>query len=111
MKTVILKEGMPSVAEALGRLQVELRRARSEGVKLLKLVHGYGSKGVGGDIRMAVQSELVKLQSQGEVRAVIFGEDWRISHEMTWELLQRMPELKRDRDLGRKNAGITIIVL
>jgi len=111
MKVVNLKEGMPIVREAMSRMQSELRRAQNEGVKLVKFVHGYGSTGVGGEIRIAVQNGLLRRVQQGELKAVIFGEDWRISDENTWELLKRMPELKQDSDLGRQNRGITIVVL
>jgi len=111
MRVVNLKEGMPLVREAMSRMQGELRRAQNEGVKIVKFVHGYGSTGVGGEIRIAVQNGLMKRLGQGEVKAVIFGEDWRISSECTWELLKKMPELKQDSDLGRENRGITIVVL
>jgi len=111
MKVVNLKEDMPLVREAMSRMQSELRRAQNEGVKLVKFVHGYGSTGVGGEIRIAVQNGLMKRLQQGEVTAVIFGEDWRVSNERTWELLKQMPALKQDSDLGRENKGITIVVL
>jgi hypothetical protein len=111
IRTVSLKEGMPLVREAMSRLEVELRRARNDGVKVLKIVHGFGSKGVGGEIRIAAQGELMKLKFGGELREVIFGEDWQVSNEASWELLKRMPELKRDIDLGRENRGITIVAL
>lgn len=111
MKVVNLKEGMPLVREAMSRMQGELCRAQNEGVKVVKFVHGYGSTGVGGEIRIAVQNGLLKRRSQGELKAVIFGEDWRISNEETWELLKRIPGLKQDSDLGRQNKGITIVLL
>lgn len=106
-----LKEGMPLVSEAMSHMQTELRRAQNDGIKVLKLVHGYGSTGAGGEIRIAVQNGLLRRKSQGEIRNVIFGEDWRISNEATWALLKQMPELKQDSDLGRQNRGITIVVL
>ena len=111
VRVVNLKQGMPLVREAMSNMQRELRRAQIDGVKVLKFVHGYGSTGVGGEIRIAVQNGLLRRKSQGELKAVIFGEDWRISNEPTWELLKQMPELKQDSDLGRTNRGITIVVL
>ena len=111
MRVVNLKEGMPLVREAMLRMQGELRRAEVEGVKVVKFVHGYGSTGAGGEIRIAVQNGLLRRQSQGELTSVIFGENWRISDEVTWELLKKMPELKSDSDLGRENKGITVVVL
>ncbi len=77
----------------------------------MKLIHGYGSSGVGGDIRIAVQKTLAQKHSAQEIRAFIPGEDWRISNEDAWELLKRHPELKQDSDLGKTNRGITIVVL
>jgi hypothetical protein len=111
MKLVNLEEGMPTVHQALVQLAFELDAARHEGRQLLKLIHGYGSTGVGGEIRLAVQSRLVELQRTGHLRTVIYGEDWSKSNHNTWELLISRPELKQDYDLGRRNAGITIVVL
>jgi hypothetical protein len=111
MKTVNLKSDMPQVHQAVQRLERELGLARQENAKLLKLVHGYGSSGVGGDIRIAVQNHLRQLVEAGQIRACIFGEDWSKSDETTWQLLRRDPGLKKDPDLGRRNPGITIVVL
>jgi len=111
IKTVILKEGMPSVEQARARLHGEIQSARQTGVKLLKLVHGYGSTGVGGDLRIALQSTLRQMTAKGEIRDCIYGENWRKSDERSWELLKRMPELKADSDLGKGNKGITIVIL
>lgn len=106
-----LEAGMPTVHEALSRLDQELAAARREKSGIVKLIHGYGSSGAGGDIRIAAQRRLVEMCQNGQIRSCIFGEDWSISDERTWKLLQARPELKQDRDLGRKNPGITIVVL
>jgi hypothetical protein len=111
IKTVNLKADRPTVHEALQRLEREIAIARRENHTLLKIVHGYGSTGVGGDIRIAVQRQVQELASSGDVRGCIFGEDWSKTSEQTWRLLQSRPELKSDSDLGRKNLGITVVVL
>ena len=102
---------MPLVREALQRLDRELALARQEKTALLKLIHGYGSTGAGGDIRLAVQKRLLELSHEGQIHACIFGENWSKSDEQTWRLLQAQPALKADSDLGRGNRGITIVVL
>jgi ribosomal protein S9 len=99
------------VQEALLRLEREVRNARQQNSKLLKVVHGYGSSGQGGDIRAAVQRRLQEMTGRGEIRACIFGENWSKSDEQTWALLTADPQLKQDRDLGKKNLGITIVAL
>ncbi len=111
MKTVNLKSDMPMVHEALQRLDRELVLARQEKTMLLKLVHGYGSTGAGGEIRIAVQKRLLEMEQNGQIRGCIFGENWSKSDDMAWKLLQSHPELKSDSDLGRRNRGITIVLL
>jgi hypothetical protein len=111
IKIVNLKSGMPTVSEALQQLDRELAVARQAGCKVLKLIHGYGSSGEGGEIRIAAQRRLTEMANRGEIRACIFGEDWSKSDEQAWTLVKAHFELKQDADLGRRNLGITIVVL
>ena len=97
--------------EALQRLEREIAQARQEGLVLLKLIHGYGSTGAGGDIRIAVQARLREMARDGAIRGCVFGEEWAKSCEEVWRLLQEKPELKGDADLGRRNLGITVVML
>lgn len=78
---------------------------------MLKLVHGYGSTGVGGDIRIAVQRRVREMTDAGQIRGSIFGENWSRTDETCWRLLQERPALKADPDLERRNLGITIVLL
>lgn len=97
--------------EALERLARAIASGRQEKQFALKVIHGYGSSGVGGDIRAAVQRRLREMADAGEIRGCIFGEEWSKSGEETWRLVQERPELKKDADLGKGNAGITIVLL
>ena len=97
--------------EALQRLEREIAVARQQNQTLLKVIHGYGSTGEGGDIRIAVQKRLRELMEPGQIQDCIFGEDWSTGNATAWRLLQQRPELKKDSDLGRRNAGITIVIL
>jgi len=101
---------MPAVAQALQHLDRELALSRQTQHGVLKLIHGYGSSGAGGDIRIAVQKHLTELAARGEIRICIFGEDWAKSDERVWALIKVNPELKKDQDLGKRNRGITIVV-
>jgi hypothetical protein len=111
IKTINLKSDMPSVPEALRRLDREIALARQEKHSLLKVIHGYGSTGAGGDIRIAVQRRLHDLAEAGQVRDCIFGENWSKTDDATWRLLQAQSDLKSDLDLGRRNQGITVVLL
>jgi hypothetical protein len=54
---------------------------------------------------------LRQMADNSEIRDCIFGENWRKSDEHAWALLKQLPELKQDRDLGRGNRGITLVLL
>ena len=111
IRTVNLEAGMPLVREALAQLDREVTLARQQRCAFVKFIHGYGSTGAGGDIRIAIQKRLRELQDQGAIRACIFGEDWSASDAQTWTLLKSQPNLKADSDLGKRNLGITIVIL
>ncbi len=111
VRIVNLEEGRPTARQMQHHLDRALALARQDGTELLKLIHGYGSKGVGGVLRDAVRARLAREKSAGNIRDFIEGEDFRISNEVTWALLKRAPELKQDRDLGRENKGITIVLM
>ena len=111
IKVVNLEAGLPTVEQARAQLTTELANARREEVRLLKIIHGYGSTGVGGALRDGLLGSLGRMKMRGEIRNFVAGEDWRVADETTWGLLKRFPKLKSDSDLGRGNRGITVVVL
>jgi len=111
IKIINLEEGMPKVETARLRMQHELEIAKRQGYAAVKLIHGYGSSGVGGALRTELQKELQRLTSAGTIKAFIAGESWRVSDEASWRLLGRYPEWKQDSDLGKNNRGISIVLL
>jgi DNA-nicking Smr family endonuclease len=111
IKVVNLEDGLPSVEQARARLSTEMNIARQSRVRVLKIIHGYGSSGVGGDLRIGLQATLRQMADRREIQACIYGENWRKADEQAWALLKQFPELKDDRDFGRSNRGITLVVL
>jgi len=111
LKLVNLEENHPTVVQGLLRLDRALAAARAERVTLVKLIHGYGSSGVGGQLRVEVWKVLDGQKRAGAIRDFIPGERFRLSDESAWAVLKRFPELKHDRDWGRGNRGITVVVL
>tara|TARA_Y100001949_G_C15713179_1_gene211850 strand:- start:4 stop:483 length:480 start_codon:yes stop_codon:yes gene_type:complete len=110
IRTVNLKEGLPVVEEALSRMRREISDARACRVKVLKLVHGYGSTGTGGKIKQAVQVELASMHLQGQIRMYVVGDDYAVS-VAGQELRARYPELLRSRRQDFENRGITFVEL
>lgn len=110
-RIVNLEAGMPTVADAMTALNREIRLAKRHGLAAVKLIHGFGSTGKGGKIRVAARRELESLAKRGYVKAVIPGETLSIFDEATRRTLVRCPDLRRDPDLERHNNGVTIVLL
>jgi hypothetical protein len=110
-RVVNLEEGRPTVNVGLLRLDHALAAARADGVPVLKLIHGYGSSGVGGRLREEIWKALDRFLRNGSIAGFIPGEEFRISNQASWELVKRNKSVKEDRDFGRGNRGITIVVL
>ncbi len=110
-KSVNLEQGLPTVAQALDRLQREIAAARVEQVRLLTLIHGYGSSGKGGAIRKESRKMLSYLCQKGEVKEVVSGEEFHRRQGVTRQLLSRFPQLLNHPHLGRHNKGVTIVVV
>ena len=107
----VLKSGRPTVAEARARLAAELETARRQGATAVKLIHGFGSSGVGGKIRLAVRSSLRKRQKEGLIRGFVPGEKWDVFEESARRIIEDCPQLRKDADLNNANEGITIVLL
>ena len=111
LKTINLKFNMPTCEQAIASLKTEIWKARREKVKLLKIIHGYGSSGIGGEIRQAIHKFLPNLIWYKQIDFFVPGEELSREFESGNKLLDRFPKMKKDSDFNRKNKGITIIVL
>ena len=111
VRQVNLKEGMPTVEQARARLLQELAAAERRKDAALKIVHGYGSSGVGGRLKDAIRSSLRRRRKEGRVRLIVTGENWSAFDKTAAEVLDLCPALRRDPDLDRSNEGITIVLM
>lgn len=111
LREVNLERGMPRADQAIRQLTFELHHSRSLGFRALKIIHGYGSTGAGGRIRLESRKYLARLKSRGEIADFIPGEEFSIFHAGTLAAFRRCGALRRDPDLERHNNGVTIILL
>ncbi len=111
MRTLQLKNGSPTVDEARQRLLRELDAAKQGGVRVLKVVHGWGSSGEGGVLGPAIRRSLRLRVKEGRARLVVPGERFSSDTLEGRELLARHPSLRRDPDCNRGNPGITLVEL
>lgn len=108
---VNLEDGRPTRDMAIRRLVFELNRARAGHAKAVKLIHGYGSSGTGGVLRVAVRKELERMKRRGTIKLYVPGENFEIFSPDTIKMLDSCNALRYDRDLGRYNNGITLVLL
>ena len=109
--TIHLKAGMPTIDEARRRLIDEIDKARRGGATAMKIVHGYGSSGVGGTLRHAIRRSLRKRVKEKVIRAFVPGEEWDPFDPATQMVIEACPDLERDTDLKGYNEGITVVLL
>ena len=110
-RAVKLKRGMPTVEQALGRLERELAQAKQERCRVLTLIHGYGSSGQGGVIREEIRERLQFLKYRGDVNDVFIGEHFSTGNGPGRNLVRRFPFLRQHRDLNQGNRGVTLVIL
>ena len=95
----------PDVVEAeLDDAAARIRRSSSH--RVLKVVHGYGSSGRGGNTREVVRNWAFRRRAG--FRAVIEGESYALDDAATRELRIAVGSYT-DQDLGGGNRGITIV--
>ena len=108
-KVINIKEGLPVVAVALARLTREITAAKNEGVQVLCIIHGYGSSGKGGAIRMECRKTLSHLLATGEVLMMVAGEEFSKRSGPGSALLRCFPQLSDNIYLGKHNKGVTFV--
>jgi hypothetical protein len=106
-----IKSDMPTADQALRRVTAAIDTAKLLGNSTVKIIHGYGSTGIGGRIRTETRRFLGELQKKGKIKMYISGEDFSIFNGDTQTAFLRCPALRQDCDLDRQNNGITIVLL
>jgi len=109
--TVNLEFGRPTVRDALHHLDISISGAKAQRIKVLKLIHGYGSTGVGGKIKLEILKELKFKKSRNIIKDYIEGEKFSPFDERVQKNISAYPEMLKDKDYARMNYGITIVLI
>lgn len=110
--SIDLEAGLPTVDEALARLKARLASAEADGVRLVRVIHGWGSAtGGGGRIRPAARRWLEGQLAGGRFRSVLPGERYGPREPEGRDLVRRFPELTSTERQDRRNPGITFVEL
>jgi hypothetical protein len=111
LREVDIKTDRPTVDDAIRRTTYNIKNAGAFGVSAIKLIHGYGSTGKGGAIRVEVRKYLERQKMRGLIKDYILGEDFSIFSEATRKAFLACGNLRSDSDIERHNNGITIVIL
>ena len=105
-----VEAGLPTVAEALRRLEAQLDRARAEGVRVVRVIHGWGSaSGGGGKIRAAARQWLQGQLERGRIRSYLPGDRYAHTLPEGRDFPRRHPALRASENSDRNNPGITFV--
>lgn len=111
VRIVNLEIGKHTVEQGLRRMNGELSTSRRMGCSAVKLIHGYGSSGQGGKLRISARQALEGMKKKGQIKDYLPGETFTIFETATLSAFSVAPALRKDPDLERYNNGITIVIL
>ena len=108
IKTLNLKE-VASVKDCGPIIDLEIEQAKKEGVEVIKIIHGYGSHGVGGDMLKETRLHLSYLKRSRVIKNFFVGGQWNLFNGEVTDLLKRCKSVAGDIDLNSGNPGITVV--
>lgn len=111
MEVANIEKFMPTVYQAEILVKNHIETNRKKGNKVFKIIHGYGSTGKGGALRTSIRDYLKQLKRANIIADYVPGEDWSVFNETTRKILDLDNSLRKDSDLDKMNAGVTIIVI
>src|SRR5438034_11492853 len=111
IKTFNVEAALPTLEEARRQVIDEIRRAKREGVRVLKIIHGYGSSGKGGTLCVGLRKSFGLRKKEGVIKDFVAGEEFSIFNPTVLALLEAVPELRGDPELNATNEGVTILWL
>lgn len=111
IETLNIKSDMPPADVAVASMEIELFALKKSGVEVVKVIHGYGSHGRGGEIKKHVQRKLDQLKKLQKISDYVKGEQWGRNIIAEKMILTRYPQLILDEDLKNFNNGLTVVFL
>ncbi len=111
LRLVDLKNGEYNVELAIATVEIEIERAKLEGLVALKVLHGYGSHGRGGTIAIELRRTLAHWKKIGFITNYFGGDKWNLFDSHSKAILMKDKNIYNDCDIHTSNPGITIIEL
>ena len=106
-----VKSEMQTCLMAGAQLEIEIDACKLGGFNALKVIHGYGSHGVGGAIKQEIHNRLKQMKSQNKIKDYIPCEKWTPNNPKRKMAIECCDELLADSDLRMLNSGVTIVLI
>ena len=110
MKTINIKLDNPPVDVAVANMITELELCKLENIDIVKIIHGYGSHGVGGLIKLEAIKALKNMRNKKQILDFIPGEQFSTNNKYYKKLIELYPELILNYNTFQPNSGITIVI-
>lgn len=109
--TIDIKSERQTVDQAIAEFLVEVDSYKKGGFKVMKVIHGYGSHGVGGAIRLAFLKKCKELKSRHIIYDYVSCDNWTEKNTVRKVAVNYCPDLIADKDLHIPNPGCSIVLL
>lgn len=111
MKTINIKKDHPTSDYAIFKLEKEIEYCKAEGHRVLLVIHGYGSHGVGGEIKQRTKELLESLKKSKKIVDYICGQDWSETNPLVKKIYELAPELLISSQVRSINSGVTVVYI
>lgn len=111
IKELNVKKDMPPADVAVANLEIEIEALTNTEYGLIKVIHGYGSHGKGGEIRSQVRERLKQLKKSKKILDYIEGEKFGRQAIDKFDIVKNFPQLILQNDIKNYNNGITLVIL
>ena len=73
IRTFNVEVGLPTLDEARRQVAAEIKAAKRHGVRVFKVIHGYGSSGKGGTICIGLRKSFRSREKEGIIKDFVVG--------------------------------------
>ena len=106
-----VKSDMQTCLMAVAELEAEIDACKLGGFTVLKVIHGYGSHGVGGAIKNEIHRKLKEMKRQKLITDFLPCEKWTPTNPLRQKAISFSSDLLADSDLMMLNSGVTIVLI
>lgn len=110
MVSINIKKDMPPADLAVANLVTEIEYYCKTDERVIKVVHGYGSHGTGGEIKKLLHEKLQELVRKKVILGFVKGEAFGSFDNLSVLAKKLAPELILNPEFNF-NGGITIVIL